>query len=172
MLSNIFYYYDEYNVKNYRNLPILLIFLCIFFTIIYFAGGLLLAFEAPAMTENVTNLADAIWLCYMAASTIGFGDFYPVTLGGRVVVGSMFLLGAVMLGIIIGLVHNMMLGWLDTSVKNRELRQHVQNLTDHNEKLESYLLKLQQHNEMLEHRMDILMEHVDKTTPELEMKKV
>lgn len=179
MKYNIFYRIDKYNVKNYRNLPILGIALFVFFLVIWVAAKLLLIYEVSSDHENVTSFEEAFWLCFMAASTIGFGDYYPVTTGGRFIIGSMFIQGGVMLGIIVGLIANAIMSFTDTNVKNRELKRQMHNLTGHNEKLEIYLADLHfhnetlyQHNKQIEEKLDILMKHVDDTTPELKMEKL
>lgn len=174
---------DEYGVKNYRNFPILIVAFAIFMLVIYGAAHLLLTYEIHAINSNVTNFGDSFWLCFMAASTIGFGDFYPVTTAGRTIIGSMFILGGVMLGTIIGLVGSMIMSFTDTGVKNRELRLQVSELTDHNGQIESLVEHLSgqlheshsmneamyEHNKQIEHKLNILMRHVDETTPELKM---
>lgn len=40
--------------------------------------------ESAQPDANITNLGDAIWLCFMIVTTIGFGDHYPITLIGRI----------------------------------------------------------------------------------------
>jgi voltage-gated potassium channel len=77
---------------------------------IYVAGGAsLLAFcaalavldaEQSTPDANITDFGDAIWWAATTMTTVGYGDRYPVTAGGRLVaVGMMFggiaLLGAV-----------------------------------------------------------------------------
>lgn len=178
----LLYTVDEYEVKNYRNMPILAVSFAIFMAVIYGAAHLLLMYELPADNENVTTFKDSFWLCFMAASTIGFGDYYPVTDGGRTVIGSMFILGGVMLGTIIGLVGNMVMGFTDTGVKNRELRHQIDRLIEHNEEVEELVQHLSgqlteshtmnetmyDHNKLIETKLDTLMKHVDETT-ELKM---
>ena len=161
---NIFYHDDEYGVRNYHDLPILLVSFVIFFMIVALSAKGVLYYEIQDDAANISNYTDSFWLCFMAASTIGFGDYYPITTGGRVIIGSMFILGGVMLGTIIGLVADMVLGFTDTNVKNRELRQQIDDLTNHNEKLEVTLSNL-------DNKLEILMKHVDDTTPELKMEK-
>ena len=172
----IFYTVDEYGIREYRSFTLLVIAFAIFLTIIWFAAHGLLYFELPAGNGNVKTFGNAYWLCFMSASTIGFGDFYPVTTGGRMIVGSMFIVGGVMLGTIIGLAANMIMKFTDTNIKNRELRKQIHELTSHNEKLEAFLLQLKEHNEelyehnvLVEKKLEILMSHVDETTPNLKM---
>lgn len=78
----------------------------------------------------------------MSASTIGFGDFYPVTLGGRMVVAGMFYIGVGIVGFIGALIAERVLGFADTNVKNRELRHQNAEILAHNIELEKKLDKM------------------------------
>ena len=44
----------------------------------------ILAFEVRAPGANITSGGDALWWSIVTITTVGYGDFFPVTLGGRV----------------------------------------------------------------------------------------
>jgi len=44
-----------------------------------------LIFESQSPEGNMKNASDALWWGYVTITTVGYGEFYPVTLGGRLV---------------------------------------------------------------------------------------
>ena len=57
------------------------------------AGIGILSLEQEAQPEMFASLADAMWWALVTMTTVGYGDMYPVTLGGRVLAGAIMLLG-------------------------------------------------------------------------------
>jgi voltage-gated potassium channel len=72
----------------------LVVFLGIF--VLELIGLLELHFEEDAAGANITTAGDALWWGYVTATTVGYGDQYPVTMGGRIV-------GVLMLTVGVGL---------------------------------------------------------------------
>ena len=114
---------NEYGIREYKNWPIFVLAMSIFMMVVAIAAYGVFIAEANASGANILNYKDSFWLVFMAASTIGFGDFYPVTGMGRVIIGSMFLVGGAMAGVIIGLINSIFMSWSNTEIKNQELRQ-------------------------------------------------
>lgn len=69
---------------------------------------------------NVKSFQEGVWVITMTMTTIGYGDFYPVTQAGRLISWSSFIIGAVELGTLIALVSSAL--GSDKSIQNRELR--------------------------------------------------
>ncbi len=55
-------------------------------TIVLFSGSIAtLAFETAHPESNIRSAEDALWWAITTVTTVGYGDFYPVTTEGRIV---------------------------------------------------------------------------------------
>ena len=138
-LSDKVYKTDEFDIKNYSAGFLALIAVVILYSVIALMSGVLLWFEVDAPNANITSYEDAFWTLQMSASTIGFGDHFPVSLGGRSVVAMMFYVGVGIVGFIGAQIADRVLGFADTNVKNRELRKQNSEMLAHNKILEKKL---------------------------------
>lgn len=86
----------------------------------------LVFFEAVSQESPIKNLWDALWFSIVTLTTVGYGDMYPHTLGGKLI-SSIFILGSFSIfGILIGQISNYMaeqleerkLGFQGTTFKN------------------------------------------------------
>lgn len=130
------YSVDNYGVRNYNSLYLLIVTLIVLYLIIGALSFALVHAESASPDANITNYKDAFWTLQMSASTIGFGDFYPVTVSGRIIVSAMFYIGVGMVGFIGAQFVNKFVGFSDTNVKNRELRYQNKEILEHNKLLE------------------------------------
>ena len=73
------------------------------------AGLLELRFEEDASGANITTAGDALWWGYVTATTVGYGDQYPVTLGGRIVGVAMLTVGVALFATFSGFLANLFL---------------------------------------------------------------
>jgi voltage-gated potassium channel len=62
-------------------------------TIVYF-------FERHAHGANIRTYGEALWWAVVTVSTVGYGDFYPVTTGGRATAVMLMVLGFTVLAVI------------------------------------------------------------------------
>jgi voltage-gated potassium channel len=61
---------------------------------------LVLLFEDHAKGSNIHDYADALWWGIVTVTTVGYGDRYPVTEGGRVVAAVLMLVGIGLIGVL------------------------------------------------------------------------
>lgn len=130
---------DEFGVKNYNSLYLLLLALILLYSLIALLSFGLVSVESTAANSNITSYKDAFWTLQMSASTIGFGDFYPVTFEGRIIVAAMFYLGVGVVGFIGAQFIDRFVGFSDTNVKNRELRRQNAKILEQNIRIEAKL---------------------------------
>ena len=150
MIEQHIYKTDEYGIRNYSLLALGVSGVCLLYSVIALFAVALLFFEAGALKSNINAYGDAFWTLKMSASTIGFGDHFPVTLGGRMVVAAMFYVGVGLVGFIGALIAECLLGFADTNIKNRELRQQNHDILAHNQALEK--------------KIDLLIERVERVS--------
>jgi voltage-gated potassium channel len=65
--------------------------------LIYIAAAGIYHFEHEAQPDRFTSIFDSLWWAICTLTTVGYGDVYPITAGGRVFTCMVLLIG---LGII------------------------------------------------------------------------
>ena len=133
---------DKYGVKNYNTGFLLLIAMIALYITIGLLSFALVHYETMVPNSNINSYKDAFWTLQMSASTIGFGDFYPVTIEGRLIVAVMFYLGVGLVGFIGAQFIDRFVGFSDTNVKNRELREQNKKIITQNIALDEKLTQL------------------------------
>ena len=68
--------------------------------IVFACSGLEVYFEAHAKGANILNFPDALWWSVVTVTTVGYGDKYPVTTGGRVVATILMITGIGLLSVV------------------------------------------------------------------------
>jgi voltage-gated potassium channel len=56
--------------------------------------------EHDAPGANITNFGDAIWWAFVTVTTIGYGDYFPVTFEGRFIAVLLMLSGLALVSVI------------------------------------------------------------------------
>ncbi len=110
-------------MKNYRFKPLYLLFIAIF-------SGMLIVIvilERKDPNSNINSIWDALWYSIVTLTTVGYGDNYPVTTGGRIM-GIFFILSSLgLLGFLIGRVTNL----IQTNMEKKKEGFYGSNFTDH-----------------------------------------
>lgn len=138
---------DEFGVKNYNSFYLLLITIGVLYGVIALLSIPLFHYESEINSSNIKTYKDAFWTLQMSASTIGFGDFFPVSFEGRIIVAAMFYIGVGMVGFVGAQFVNKFVGFSDTNVKNRELRKQNKEILAH--------------NLLLEEKIDVLIDKIE-----------
>jgi len=82
------------------------IFLFIFITLllIYFAAIGIYYFENEAQPEHFSSIFDSLWWAIITLTTVGYGDVYPITVGGRVFTFVILMIGLGIVAIPTGII--------------------------------------------------------------------
>ncbi|MEV4708788.1 potassium channel family protein [Actinoplanes sp. NPDC049316] len=64
------------------------------------ASILVVGFERDAPDANIRDVGTAVWWACVTLFTVGYGDHYPVTLGGRVVAVALMVTGFALLSVV------------------------------------------------------------------------
>lgn len=78
--------------------------------VLQFGSLTMLYIEEDAPGANITTASDALWFTIETISTVGYGDFYPVTNAGRVAGTVIIIVGVGIFGTFTGYLANLFLG--------------------------------------------------------------
>ena len=56
--------------------------------------------ESSARAANIKGIGDGLWWAATTITTVGYGDHYPVTTGGRIIAVALMVTGIAMLGVV------------------------------------------------------------------------
>lgn len=88
------------------------VFITIFLTILVLttASVLVLQFESKAPDANITTGGDALWYSIVTITTVGYGDFYPVTAAGRITAMFIMFAGVGIIGALASILASLLVG--------------------------------------------------------------
>lgn len=95
-----------------------------------FTGSvLILEVEALSPDANITNAGDAIWWSLVTVTTVGYGDFYPVTIEGRIIATGLMMIGIGLFGTLSGAMASILLSNPDSDRGRDESLERLDRLT-------------------------------------------
>ena len=88
------------------------VFITLFLTILVLtvASVLVLQFESKAPNANITTGGDALWYAIVTITTVGYGDFYPVTPAGRITAMFIMFMGVGIIGALASILASLLVG--------------------------------------------------------------
>ncbi len=140
------------------------------FLVISLCAPLLYWAEASYPDANITTFADAVWLCFMIVTTIGFGDFYPVSLIGRLTAVPLAATGIGVFGTLAGYFGSIILDKVVRQASTDMLHQQnrrIELVTKQNQELNETIKSLASENKELNRMILELGHKVDKDTDEI-----
>ena len=72
--------------------------------LIYFSAVGIYYFENEAQPEYFTSIFDSLWWAIITLTTVGYGDVYPITAGGKVFTFFILMIGLGIVAIPTGII--------------------------------------------------------------------
>lgn len=87
-------------------------FLTILLTLIVLtvSSVLVLQFESKSPDANIATGGDALWYSLVTITTVGYGDFYPVTTAGRITASFIMFMGVGIIGALASILASLLVG--------------------------------------------------------------
>ncbi|GAD29706.1 ion transport family protein [Photobacterium leiognathi lrivu.4.1] len=90
-------------LNNRRETTLASIFLLL--TVLITIGATSILFvEGQVENANIHTAGDALWWVFVTISTVGYGDYYPVTTLGRIIAIGIIICGVGLFGMVAGLI--------------------------------------------------------------------
>lgn len=95
----------------------IVLFIIITLILIYFSAIGIYYFENAAQPEHFSSVFDSLWWAIITLTTVGYGDVYPITVGGKVFTFLMLLIGLGIVAIPTGIISSALTKSLDKERK-------------------------------------------------------
>lgn len=105
--------------------------------IIFISTSTILLLEANLPESNIKTAEQAIWWSLVTISTVGYGDYYPVTTMGRIFGGILIVTGVSFFGIISGFMSSLFIEKIERKNKSstEEIMTDINKLQKNQEKI-------------------------------------
>jgi voltage-gated potassium channel len=111
-------------ISNRANTAVLFISLFVIF-LLQFGSIAILDAEAEALTANIKTVNEAIWWVLVTISTVGYGDYYPVTTNGRIVGIFVITAGVAVFGTLSAFLAKFFLGHAEAADEDHQTLQTI-----------------------------------------------
>lgn len=133
--------------RNRADAAILFIALAVIY-LLEFGSIFILKAESDAINANITTANDALWWVIVTISTVGYGDFYPVTWPGRFVAVFVIIAGVGVFGTLSGYLAKIFLG--EGSEDNKNAQENDPGIEEFNQLISTNVDHQKKHDESLE----------------------
>jgi voltage-gated potassium channel len=129
------------------------------FVVLEVAGATIFAVEAANPGANITSASDALWWGLVTITTVGYGDRYPVTDGGRVIGTFLLFAGIALFSVLTGFIANAFLA------PRRRRRAVTNESIDAIDNLRTLLDQQQERSEAIREQLDELERTIRRQPP-------
>jgi len=116
--------------------------------LVIFGAIAMLQLEKGVEGSNIQNAHDALWWAFVTITTVGYGDFYPVTFEGRIIAAILMTAGVGLFGTFTGFVAS----WFLEEDEDKQDQHIITNLrsevNDLNTKLDQLTILIQKQNKL------------------------
>lgn len=96
----------------------ILLFIFITLILIYFSAVGIYYFENQAQPEHFSSIFDSLWWAIITLTTVGYGDVYPITVGGKVFTFFILMIGLGIVAIPTGIISSALTKSVDKKDKD------------------------------------------------------
>lgn len=100
----------------------------------------LAVYDAERVTGNIDSFGDAIWWAFVTITTVGYGDYYPVTITGRIVAVGLMIGGIALIGVVTATLAS----WIVERVSDAAAKQKPAATEEHIETLRQEIAELKE----------------------------
>ncbi|WP_296316959.1 ion transporter [Winogradskyella sp. UBA3174] len=95
----------------------IVLFMFITLMLIYFAAVGIYYFENEAQPEHFSSIFESLWWSIVTLTTVGYGDVYPITVGGRIFTFFILLIGLGIVAIPTGIISSSLTKAVDSKTE-------------------------------------------------------
>lgn len=100
----------------------------------------LAVYDAEHTTGNIDSFGDALWWAFVTITTVGYGDYYPVTITGRMVAVGLMIGGIALIGVVTATLAS----WIVERVSDAASKQKPSATEEHVETLRREISELKE----------------------------
>jgi voltage-gated potassium channel len=98
------------DIEENRSRYTVVVTILLTFIVLATASVLVLEFESHSSEAKITTGRDALWYSVVTITTVGYGDYFPITAGGRITAVFLMVAGLGLIGVLASLMATLLIG--------------------------------------------------------------
>lgn len=132
-------------------------------TILSISSVIILLLESGTEGANIHTAEQAIWWALVTISTVGYGDFYPVTTAGHIIGGIVIITGVSFFGVVSGYMASIFVAPDENKISEKQ-EAHEQQIR---RKLEQALLRMEANQKQMEQNQAKILAEISELKQQL-----